>query len=76
MDRPGEEVAREFESVDEPTRLAIAFQSAAESGTLGLFHLYETSMCRSWDRALGRLEAMRAESEALPNEPSPKNEQL
>jgi hypothetical protein len=39
-------------------RIAIAFQSTAENGTMGLFHRYETSMRRSWDRALDRLEAM------------------
>jgi hypothetical protein len=73
MDRQKKAVAEEFISVDEPTRLAIAFQSAAQTGVPGLFHRYETSMRRSWDRALERLESMRAFQES-PNEPSPTNE--
>lgn len=76
MDRQNEQVAREFEAIDEPTRLAMAFESSSGSGMMGLFHRYETSMRRSWDRALDRLEAMRAKSSDLPKEPSPTDEQL
>ena len=75
MERQVEEIHQEFESIDEATRLAIAFQSTAEKGAMGLFHRYETSMRRSWDRALDRLESMRAKSRDLPSEPSPINEQ-
>lgn len=76
MLRQREEIALEFDSIDEATRLAIAFQSTAEKGAMGLYHRYETSMRRSWDRALDRLESMRAQSGILPTEPSPTNEQL
>lgn len=87
MQRQCEQIDQEFESIDEATRLAIAFQSTAEKGAMGLFHRYETSMRRSWDRALDRLESIRSRSGAsgksgvsgksrvLPTEPSPKNEQ-
>jgi hypothetical protein len=83
MERQGEAISKEFASVDEPTRIAIAFQSTAENGTMGPFHRYETSMRRSWDRALDRLEAMRTTQQSrareqaeadLPNEPSPTDE--
>src|SRR5689334_8642976 len=76
MDPQHETLSKEFVSIDGPTRLAIAFQSTAESGALGLFHRYETSMRRSWDRALDRLDRLRTQSiEKIPSEPSPKNEQ-
>jgi len=80
IDRQHEILSKEFVSIDGPTRLAIAFQSTSANGTLGLFHRYETSMRRSWDRALDRLERLRAQSRKLPDtkfpsEPSPENEQ-
>jgi hypothetical protein len=78
MERQVEQIATEFATVDEPTRLAIAFQSTAGTGSLGLFHRYETRGAlwarRSWDRALDRLESMRAKSPEFRNEPSPTNE--
>ena len=74
MDRQHKPLTEQFESVDEPTRLAIAFESAAETGAMALFHRYETAMRRSWDRALDRLQAMRSKSENFPSEPNPNNE--
>ena len=54
MDRQEKDVAREFKAIDGPTRLSLAFQSTADRGSLALFHRYETTLRRSWERASDR----------------------
>jgi len=74
MDRQEKEVAKEFKAIDGPTRLCLAFHSAADRGSLALFHRYETALRRSWERAFDRLQSMQAKSQKFQNEPNPKNE--
>ena len=60
MDRQQESTGKEFERVDQPTRLAMALESTAHSGMLTLLHRYETSLRRSWERAFDRLASLQA----------------
>ena len=77
MDRQAAELAKEIPNVDEPTRIACAFQKLAdESRTLSLLSRYETRLRKAYDQALQnlrKLQADRAAAEAansVPNEPA------
>jgi len=79
MDIQEAELEKKFESLDEPTRLALAFKSLADdSHSLQLLLRYRGSHSRQYDRALNQLVNLRAkgvfnnppaESAAPPAEP-------
>ena len=74
---------KEYETMNEPTRVALAFKSLAtrtkpgsgggSSGTaLPVLHRYEARLSRQYDRAWRRL--MESRNANLPNEPSPSSQ--
>jgi hypothetical protein len=77
MDVMESEVAKTYESTDEPTRATLAFRKLTEnSPALDVLHRYETRLSRQFERCLKRLETMRAVASRveLPREPNPRNE--
>ena len=66
MDRQENEVAKIYNKIDEPTRLALAFKALADSSSL-LSNLsrYESRHRRAYENAHKRLEASRAQAQSL-----------
>jgi len=73
MDSQEAELAAKYEKLDEPTRLAIAFKTLAETKCLTTFNRYETGYRRQYHKALATLLALRRERQnaILRNEPNP-----
>src|SRR5262245_56956453 len=60
MDRMTDEVEQDYETMDNGTRLTLAFRELAEeSPSLHVMHRYEARLSRQFDRCLKRLETMR-----------------
>ena len=79
MDHMTGDLARTYQSTDEATRTALAFDKLAEtSPSLALLLRYETRLSRQFDRCVKTLAAIRAtEKKAeFPGEPNPTNEHL
>lgn len=82
MDRQSPTLAKQWERLDHPTRLALAHQSLSDRGTsFQLISRYETRLRRHYDKSLQNLFLVQSkrspvETDFLPNEPSPKNEHL
>jgi len=76
MDSQEQELAAKYEKLDEPTRLAIAFQTLAENRALATLNRYETGYRRSYHKALATLLALRRErqNQMLRNEINPVSE--
>jgi len=69
MDDQAPEVAKQYESVDPPTRFAIAFTSLANEGnSIQLMLRYQQTMLRQRDSALKQLHELRTKFPIL-NEP-------
>jgi hypothetical protein len=68
------QIQKDFEAIDDDTRLAIAFRSLADgSRTLSLLNRYEARLQRACSSALESLRTLR-EIQELQNDPNPKNE--
>jgi hypothetical protein len=68
------QIQKDFEAIDDDTRLAIAFRSLADnSRTLGLLNRYEARLQRTCRNALESLRTLR-EIQELQNDPNPKIE--
>lgn len=77
MDTMAKEVEKDYETMDDATRTALAFRSLAEtSPSLALLHRYEFRLARQIDRCSSRLDALRQNKREgeMPNDPNPKNE--
>src|SRR5260370_32771749 len=61
MDSQEDELAAKYEKLDEPTRLAIAFKTLAETKCLTTFNRYETGYRRQYHKALSTLRDLRRE---------------
>jgi hypothetical protein len=69
MDAQEKEVEKKYASIDETTRLALAWMEQAKSSSLGMIHRYETRFRRNYERALANLQQLQAaREEAVPNE--------
>jgi NADH-quinone oxidoreductase subunit C len=72
MDAQEKEVEKKYASIDETTRLALAWMEQAKSSSLGMIHRYETRFRRNYERALANLQHLQAtREETLQNEPEP-----
>lgn len=75
MDRMFDDLANDYETMDEPTRATLAFRELAEtSPSLALLQRYETRLSRQFDRCLKRLNSLKEAAEKagiviLPIEP-------
>ena len=80
MDRMMDDLERDYETMDEATRLTLAFRDLAEkSPTLQVLQRYESRLSRQLERCLKRLTALRSPKETPdllngPTEPNPTNE--
>ncbi len=83
MTRMADAIDAEFEEIDAPTRIALAFlQQADQGGALVLLNRYVARHARDWHRAIDKLRAIQKERreqsdappeplEKWPNEPEP-----
>ena len=70
MDRQAADLEKEFESFDEPTRLACAFQKLADgSRSLSLLSRYEARLRKAYDQALANL--LKIQALRIPPVPAP-----
>ena len=78
MDAQEEELATKHERLDEPTRLAIAFKTLAETRCLSTLNRYETGFRREYHKALSTLRDLIRERKnaILRNEPNPISEHI
>ena len=70
MDRQEQEIEKNFDQIDEPTRAVVAITHLANNErTLDLLLRYETTYTRMYHRAMKALENLRKQN--LRNDPNP-----
>jgi hypothetical protein len=80
MDRMTDTLEKDYETMNEGTRLTLAFRDLAEqSPSLSVLQRYESRLSRQFERCLKQLTALRSASKTpelveMPNDPNPKNE--
>ena len=76
MDGMTDGVAKDYEAVDEPTRVALAIRELTKTSTsLDVVNRYDARLSRQFDRCLKRLTSLRAiRNTEIPNDPNPTNE--